>query len=71
MKKLQVLLLAVVFAVAFTSGAMAKEAAKGQKAEKPGAVAVEVIEWSATVKGVDYEKKTAVLEDEKRHEDRD
>ena len=61
MKKLMVIVFAVVLAVGFTSTAVAKEAKEG----KPGAIAVEVISWSATVKAIDYQKKTAVLEDEK------
>jgi hypothetical protein len=65
MKKLQAIVLAIVLAAGFTSGAVAKEAASGPKAGKPAGIAVEVINWSATVKAVDYAKKTAVLEDEK------
>jgi Cu/Ag efflux protein CusF len=65
MKKLQVIVFAAVLAAGLTLGAAAREAAGSPKAAKPGAIAVDVITWSATVKGVDYEKKTVVLEDDK------
>jgi len=65
MKKLQAIALAAVIAAGFTSGAIAKDAASGSKAGKPGAIAVQVTKWSATIKAVDYVNKTAVLEDEK------
>jgi len=65
MKKLQAMALLAVLAVVFSSGAMAEDAASGSKAGKPGAIAVKVTKWSATVKAVDYVNKTAVLEDEK------
>jgi Cu/Ag efflux protein CusF len=58
MKKLMIIFLAAALMAAFNSGAIAK------KAEKPGAITVEVIEWTATVKSIDYVAKTAVLVDE-------
>jgi hypothetical protein len=58
MKKLLAIILGISLAVAFTTLATAKEG-------KPGAIAVKVVKWSATVKSIDYVKKTAVLEDEK------
>jgi len=65
MKKLQAIVFAAVLAAGLSLGAAAREAAGSPKAEKPGAIAVDVITWSATVKAVDYVKKTAVLQDEK------
>jgi hypothetical protein len=65
MKKLQAIVFAAVLAAGLTLGAAAREAAGSPKAGKPGAIAVDVITWSATVKAVDYVKKTAVLQDEK------
>ena len=65
MKKWQVMALVAFMAVGFASGAMAKDAATSSKEGKPGAIAVQVTKWSATVKEVDYVKKTAVLVDEK------
>jgi hypothetical protein len=65
MKKLHAVILAAFLAVVFSSGATAKDDAQGSKAGQPGAIAVQVTKWSATVKAVDYVKKTAVLEDEK------
>ncbi len=57
MKKSIAIVLGIALAITFTTGAMAKQ-------DKPAAIAVKVINWSATVKNVDYVKKTAVLEDE-------
>ncbi len=73
MKKLFVAFIAVMMAITLascattqTTGAAAgselsKPQAPSQPA-KPGVVAVEVTEWTATVKSVDYAKKTVVLE---------
>jgi len=61
MKKFCLMVLAAVLAAGFTPSATAKDAAK---AGKPGAIAVQVTKWSATVKSLDYVNKTAVLEDE-------
>jgi hypothetical protein len=68
MKKLSAIVLGIVLVASFTSGALAKEAAGDSKAGKPGAIAVEVVNWSATVKAIDYVKKTAVLVDENGRE---
>ena len=65
MKKLCGMILAAVLAAGFTSSAIAKDTASSSKTGKPGAVAVQVTKWSATVKALDYVKKTAVLEDDK------
>ena len=68
MKKINVMVLAAFLAAGFTAGAMAKDAGSGSKAGKPGVIAVQVTEWSATVKALDYVKKTAVLVDENGRE---
>ena len=73
MKELFVAFIAVLMAVTLascatteTTGATAgSELSKSQapsQPPKPGVVAVEVTEWTATVKAVDYAKKTVVLE---------
>ncbi len=63
MKKLKVIVLAAILSAWFiTTGAVAKDT--GQKTKKPGAIAVESVTWTATVKSLDYVKKTVVLEDE-------
>ena len=73
MKKLFVAFIAVLMAITLascatteTTGATAgSELSKPQapsQPPKPGVVAVEVTEWTATVKSVDYAKKTVVLE---------
>ena len=73
MKKLFVAFIAVLMAITLascatteTTGATAgSELSKSQapsQPSKPGVVAVEVTEWTATVKAVDYAKKTVVLE---------
>lgn len=73
MKKLFVAFIAVLMAITLascatteTTGAPAgSELSKSQapsQPSKPGVVAVEVTEWTATVKAVDYAKKTVVLE---------
>lgn len=64
MKKWQALVLALVASAVFTSGAIAKDASSGRKTGQPRAVAVEVINWSAVVKSIDYTQKTVVIEDE-------
>jgi len=68
MRKLSAIFLGIVLVAAFTSGALAKEAVSELKAGKPGAIAVEVVNWSATVKAIDYVQKTAVLADENGRE---
>jgi hypothetical protein len=73
MKKLFVAFIAVMMAVTLASCATTQtigttagsELSKPQapsQPPKPGVVAVEVTEWTATVKAVDYAKKTVVLE---------
>ena len=73
MKKLFVAFIAVLMAVTLASCATTQttgttagsELSKPQppsQPPKPGVVAVEVTEWTATVKSVDYAKKTVVLE---------
>ena len=64
MKKLTAVILGIILAAALTAGASAKEAAGDEKAGKPGAIAVQVVNWSATVKTIDYVQKTVVLVDE-------
>ncbi len=73
MKKLFVVLVALMMAVTVTSCAttgtadnttgseMAKQQAPAQPV-KPGVIAVDVTGWTATVKSVDYAKKIVVLE---------
>jgi Cu/Ag efflux protein CusF len=65
--KWETMVLALILAAGFNSVAMATEL-KALKTEKPAAIAVQVTEWSGTVKSVDYVKKTAVLVDEKGKE---
>ncbi len=65
MKQMHVIVLAAVLTAGFACGAIAKDVARGSKAGKPGAIAVQVTKWSATVKALDYVKKTVVLEDDK------
>jgi len=73
MKKLFVAFIAVLMAITLASCATTQttgtpagsELSKSQapsQPSKPGVVAVEVTEWTATVKAVDYAKKTVVLE---------
>ena len=67
MKKLFVAFIAVMMAITLASCATTQSADKTTGSEmaqppKPGVVAVEVTEWTATVKSVDYAKKTVVLE---------
>lgn len=73
MKKLFIAFIAVLMAVTLASCATTQttgttagsELSKPQppsQPPKPGVVAVEVTEWTATVKAVDYAKKTVVLE---------
>ena len=67
MKKLFVAFIAVMMAITLASCATTQTADKATGSEmaqpqKPGVVAVEVTEWTATVKSVDYAKKTVVLE---------
>jgi Cu/Ag efflux protein CusF len=62
MRKLQVSLLVAIMVLALTSLAAAKQAASTPKDKKPGAVAVEVLKLTATVKAVDAQKKTVTLE---------
>jgi len=64
MKKITTVVLGIILFAAFASGASAKEAAGDSKAGKPGAMAVRVVNWSATVKAIDYVQKTVVLVDE-------
>ena len=64
MKKLFVVLVALTMAVTIASCATTQSAgtATGSEPAKPGVIAVEVTGWTATVKSVDYAKKTVVLE---------
>ncbi|MRR11437.1 hypothetical protein EG835_02925 [bacterium] len=68
MKKLFVVFMAVVMAVSLASCAstQTKDTVTGsemaKQPAKPGVIAVDVTAWTATVKSVDYAKKTVVLE---------
>jgi Cu/Ag efflux protein CusF len=62
MRKIRVSLLIVAMVLAFTSLAVAKKSASNPKDEKPGAVAVDVVKLTATVKALDAQKKTVTLE---------
>lgn len=63
MKKLQLCVLTVALIFGLTSMAAAKSAKNTfKKADKPGVVAVEVIQLEATVKAVDPEKRTVTLD---------
>lgn len=61
MKKVVMSVFALLLAVSFFPSVYAAKADKAD--QKPAIVAVDVISWSATVKALDYEKKTVVLED--------
>jgi hypothetical protein len=60
MKRFQVFALALVLLAGVVSTAAAAQ--QSAAAPKPGAVIVEVTEWSGTVAAVDYVKKTAALQ---------
>lgn len=62
MKKFSMMLLAVMVLVGLTSAAVAQQKEGAAKGGKPGAVIVEVIKLTGTVKAVDLEKKTATVE---------
>ena len=67
MKKLFVVFVAALMAVSLASCATTQTADKTTGSEmtqptKPGVIAVDVTAWTATVKSVDYAKKTVVLE---------
>lgn len=62
MKKCSMMLLAVMVLVGLTSAAVAQQKEGAAKGGKPGAVIVEVIKLTGTVKAVDLEKKTATVE---------
>lgn len=68
MKKWQTLALSVVLVLGFTCSAIARDAKTDSKAGKPKGIAVGVVTWSATVKSIDYVKKTVVLKDESGRE---
>lgn len=67
MEKLFVVFMATLMAVSLASCATTQSADKAAGSElaqptKPGVIAVDVTAWTATVKSVDYAKKTVVLE---------
>ncbi len=62
MKRFQVAMLTVVLVVGFASLAMAQQKASAPKGGKPGAVLVDVVEWSGKITAVDLTKRTVTLE---------
>lgn len=62
MKKAWVLVWSVALLLSFNSYAAAKKAASTAEGAKPGAVVVDVVKLTATVKAVDGQKKTVTLE---------
>ncbi len=62
MKKASSLLLAAVMVLGITSYALAKKTASATGSGKPGAVVVDVVQLTATVKALDAQKKTVTLE---------
>jgi ribosomal 50S subunit-recycling heat shock protein len=61
MKRFQVAML-IVLVVGVASLAMAQQKASAPKGGKPGAVLVDVVEWSGTVTALDLTKRTVTLE---------
>ncbi len=64
MKKLFVLLMGCAFAVMTVSCAACPTNGAANADQKPGVVIADVVTWTGTVKGVDYVKRTATLQDE-------
>jgi hypothetical protein len=62
MKKFWVILLAVTVLTGLTSAAVAQQKDSAAKGGKPGAVIVDVVKLTGTVKGVDLDKKTVSVE---------
>jgi Cu/Ag efflux protein CusF len=62
MKKFWTILLAVMVLTGLTSAAVAQQKDSAAKGAKPGAVIVDVIKLTGTVKAVDLEKKTVSVE---------
>lgn len=62
MKKACVLVWSVALLLSFNSFAAAKKAATKAESDKPGAVVVDVVKMTATVKALDAQKKTVTLE---------
>jgi len=62
MKGFQVGMLTVMLVVGFASLAMAQQQASAPEGGKPGAVLVEVVEWSGKVTALDLTKRTVTLE---------
>lgn len=63
MKKLQAVFLTIAMTFVFTSLAAAKGTSGASKADKPGMIAVDVLKWTGTVKAIDMEKRTVLLEE--------
>ena len=62
MKRFQVAMLTVALVVGCASLAMAQQQASAPYGGKPGAIAVDVIEWSGKVTALDLTKRTVMLE---------
>jgi ribosomal 50S subunit-recycling heat shock protein len=62
MKRFQVAMLIVVLVVGCASLAMAQQQASAPEGGKPGAVLVDVVEWSGKVTALDLTKRTVTLE---------
>jgi ribosomal 50S subunit-recycling heat shock protein len=61
-KRYQVAMLTVLLVVGFASLAMAQQQASAPSGGKPGAIVVDVVEWSGKVTAVDLTKRTVTLE---------
>ena len=62
MKRFQVAMLTVVLVVGCASLAMAQQQASAPSGGKPGAIVVDVVEWSGKVTALDLTKRTVTLE---------
>jgi len=62
MKRYQAAMLTVVLVVGFASLAMAQQQASAPSGDKPGAIVVDVVEWSGKITAVDLTKRTVTLE---------
>ena len=63
MKRFGVVMVAVVLVAGLTSLAAAQQKGSAPKGGKPGAVVVDVVEWSGKVTAVDHTKRTVTLQE--------
>ena len=62
MKRIGAVMVAVVLVVGLAALAMAQQKGSAPKSGKPGAVLVDVVEWSGTVTAVDTTKRTVAVQ---------